>query len=278
MKKFLLLTSLLASSFAITNAQITQCWPDQNYTPTSPTGAGIMDLECAKTNVLYQTSTTIVIPTVVSIPINGTTTSVRICSVQVNNIVNWPAYNNAPNWAIWEQGNQYAAGQWVAITQPNITRACVSIEALFTAPYNDSVVVEGNAKVSLDPLTCGALQLEVPFSEIDQDNGGLPIAFVVADDCTYSVEETLSNNSFDVAQNYPNPVDGSSQIMFNVPSAGKVNFRVTNLLGSVVAEKQINATPGKNTIDIASGSFASGVYMYSITFNGQTITKRMIVK
>lgn len=278
MKKILLLTSLFATSIAITNAQITQCTPDANYTPTSATGAGIMDLECARTNVVYNTSTTIVIPTVVTIPVDGNPTSVRICSVQVNNITNWPTYSVAPSWAIWEQGNQFAAGQWVQITQPTTTRACVSIEALFTAPYNDSVVVEGKAKVSLDANSCTALLIDVPFSEIDPNNGGLPIAFVVADDCTFGVDETLSNNSFDVAQNYPNPVDGSSQIIFNVPNAGKVNFRVTNLLGSVVSEKQINATTGKNTIEIASGSFASGVYMYSLTFNGQTVTKRMIVK
>lgn len=276
MKKFLLLTSLLATSVAFTNAQVTQCTPDPNYTPTGTTGAGIKDLECAKTNTLYNTSTTIVIPTVLTVPPTGT---FRICSVKIDNITNWPTFTIAPSWAIYEGSSQYAGGQWISITDPIATRACVSIEALFTQPYNDSIVVQGSAKVSMNVSSCAGLLIDVPFSALDANNGGLPIGFVVADNCTYSEEEnTLSNNSFDVAQNFPNPVDGSSQITFNVPNSGKVTYRITNLLGSVIAEKQIAATAGKNQIDIAAGSYASGVYMYSLTFNGQTITKRMIVK
>lgn len=279
MKKTLLLAAVLMSSVAVSNAQVTACTPDPNYTPTSPTGAGIKELECAKTNTLYETSTTVVIPTVVSIAISpgNPPTTVRICEVKIDNIDNWPAHTIAPNWAIFKDNTQYAAGNWITVTDPTTTRACVSIEALFTAAYNDSVVVKGEAKVSLTPANC-TFTVNVPFSTIDAANGGLPIGFVVADNCTYSVEENLSNNSFDVAQNFPNPVDGSSQISFNVPSAGKVNFRVTNLLGSIVADKMIAANAGQNNIEIASGAYAPGIYLYSMTFEGQTITKRMIVK
>lgn len=279
MKKLILTVAVFAATAMITNAQITACTPDPAYVPSSPTGAGIQELECARTNVLYNTSTTVVIPTIVTMPIAGNPTSVRICEVRVTNIQNWPTHTQTPNWAIFNQGTQYAAGQWITITDPTETRACVSVEGIFTAPTNpgDSVVAIGDARVSLNPASC-ASTMDIPFSAIDAANGGLPIGFVVADNCTYGVDDELSYNSFDVAQNYPNPVLGGTQISFTVPTADNVSFRVTNLLGAVVSEQNIAAQQGKNSIQIQSGTYATGMYMYSITYNGTTITKRMVIK
>jgi len=277
MKKLLLLAAVAMGSFSAVNAQVDPCTPNPNYTPTGATGAGIEDLPCAKTNLQYKASSTVVIPVVITTEFGGNQATIRVCSVRVDNINNWPAFASTPQWAIFSGANQYAAGMWIPITASTEERACVSINATFTAPYNDSVVVEGVAKVSLTPANCNAT-IEVPFSQFDAANGGLPIGLVVADDCNFSVAEELSNNSFDVAQNFPNPVTGQSQIVYNVPAAGKVNFRITNLVGSVIADKTLAANSGKNFIDINANSFAPGVYMYSLSYNGSTVTKRMIVK
>ncbi|MGQ3012645.1 MAG: T9SS type A sorting domain-containing protein [Flavobacteriales bacterium] len=271
MKKLLLVAAVALGSFSVANAQVDPCTPNPGYTPSSPTGAGIEDLPCARPNELYKASSTIVVPTEVTF--GGST--VKLCSVRVDSISNWPMYTTPPLFAIFKNGTQYAPGAWVPINTANPSdRACVSISATFTAPYQDTIRVRGTAKVG---ASCPGF-LDVSFDALNA--GGIPVGFTVDPSCTYyvGVEENLSNNSFDVAQNFPNPVTGESQIVFNVPAAGKVNFRITSLVGSVISDKTIGANAGKNIIDINAGSFAPGVYMYSVTYNGSTVTKRMIVK
>lgn len=89
--------------------------------------------------------------------------------------------------------------------------------------------------------------------------------------------ENLSSTKFDVGQNYPNPVTGSSEIRFSVVNTENVEFKVYNMLGAVIYTANYKAEKGINTITIEANSFAAGVYIYSLGNATQTITKRMIV-
>lgn len=89
--------------------------------------------------------------------------------------------------------------------------------------------------------------------------------------------ETLDLTKFEVEQNSPNPFTGRSEIRFSSVNSTDVDFKVFNLLGSVVYSNTFKADKGANTINIEANSFAPGVYMYSIKNGDQTITKRMIV-
>lgn len=271
MKKVLLtaFTGFLAYS-AIGQA----CTPDPNYTPTSAIGAGISDLPCAVVNVAYDESATIVIPPTVEF--NGT--DVYVCKVTVTSIDNLPASVSPVNPAIWYNGASYGFGQEITLLS-NVDRGCVKVAGTFTALYDDSLYVQGSIKAGF-AANC-ATTFSVPFTGFAPN--GIPIAFRVkasqaACDATMGIEETISNNSFDVAQNFPNPFNGESQIAFNLPEAGKVTFRVTNLVGKTVKDVNINGNSGVNYLNISSADYAAGVYMYSISFGGKTLTKRMIIK
>jgi|GEM_PF-1129580 len=257
------------------------CVPDVNYQPTSETGAGIKDLPCAVTNEPYNESTTIVIPTEVPYELGGNTIDVTVCEVKIDSITNFPQSSNL-NYTVYYNNNSVGLGTWIVLTQGQVNRACVNVGATFTSSYNDSLLAHGQVKIGL--TGCGSA-FPVSFTALTPDGQPLKIGFTVGTgaelaNCASiaSIEETISNNSFDVAQNYPNPFSDNSQIAINLTEAGKVNFRVTNLVGKVVSESSFNANAGLSYINVNAADYAAGVYMYSVTANGKTITKRMIVK
>ncbi|MGE0636235.1 MAG: T9SS type A sorting domain-containing protein [Bacteroidia bacterium] len=89
--------------------------------------------------------------------------------------------------------------------------------------------------------------------------------------------EVLDANKFQVAQNIPNPANGSTTINFTSPSPSTVDFKVYNMLGMVVKNNKIDAVSGMNKINFNTNELAQGVYVYAITNGNTTITKRMVV-
>ena len=89
--------------------------------------------------------------------------------------------------------------------------------------------------------------------------------------------ELADANVFAVAQNQPNPANNSTTIDFFIPKSGKVQFKVVNMLGSVVEEQEMNYSSGSNKIILNTQSIESGVYHYSLSFDGQIRTFRMII-
>lgn len=276
MKKVLLtaFTGFLAFS-AIGQA----CTPDASYTPTSSIGAGISDLPCATINVPYDESATIVVPA--NLEYSGQ--NIAICKVTVDSITNIPTYQAGTlNTPIYYNGSSYGFGQAITLVPPTY-RACVVVQGTFTQVFDDSLRAFGriDAKVVAAGGTCASAGLpinNIAFTAFAPN--GISIYFAVknAGECTMGIEETISNNSFDVAQNYPNPFNGETQVLVNLPETGKFTFRVTNLVGKTVKEVNMNGNAGSNYININSADYAAGVYMYSVSFAGKTITKRMIIK
>jgi len=91
-----------------------------------------------------------------------------------------------------------------------------------------------------------------------------------------SVEAVPEN--FELTGNYPNPFNPQTVIRFNLPSESFVTLKVYDVLGrevSTLLNKQINAG-GYSVLFNASG-YSTGIYFYSITAFGKTITKSMTV-
>lgn len=79
-----------------------------------------------------------------------------------------------------------------------------------------------------------------------------------------------------LAQNFPNPFNPSTQISYFVPDAGLVNLSVYNLIGQKVAELvNENQKAGTYTVNFNASNLSSGLYIYSLTANGKTLTKKM---
>ena len=91
-----------------------------------------------------------------------------------------------------------------------------------------------------------------------------------------SAEEAVTPGDFYLSQNYPNPFNPSTTIRFSLPFDGPAKLSVYNLLGEIVAVP-VNGLmqKGNHTVRINAGSFASGIYFYTIESDGKYITRKM---
>jgi hypothetical protein len=85
--------------------------------------------------------------------------------------------------------------------------------------------------------------------------------------------------SFTVAQNSPNPVTGLTNVNFNIQKPGNVVLELTNLTGQkLITMEKSNLTAGTYRFTIDGNQLASGIYFYTVKFNNESITNKMIVE
>lgn len=89
-----------------------------------------------------------------------------------------------------------------------------------------------------------------------------------------TTDDTLPTD-LNLSQNYPNPFNPSTKINYQIPEASLVKIQVFDLLGrevSTLVDSKQNA--GNHSITFNATGLSSGVYIYQITANGFTITKK----
>ena len=84
----------------------------------------------------------------------------------------------------------------------------------------------------------------------------------------------FATNDLKLGQNYPNPAKAKTyvEVSFNSPSA---SLNVYDVLGKLVLTEKLSNS-GTFMIDVTN--FPDGVYIYTLEADGETITKRLIVK
>ncbi len=106
-------------------------------------------------------------------------------------------------------------------------------------------------------------------------------------DDTIRTKRTTNNNvaikpidptTISMEQNIPNPANTSTIIRYSIPESGDVLFTVSSVNGQMLYNKSIKSELGMQTIDINVSHLATGIYFYSMEFNGQKITKKMSIK
>lgn len=91
------------------------------------------------------------------------------------------------------------------------------------------------------------------------------------------IEELKNNNGVALSQNVPNPFTNGSTINYSlVKDASSAVFTVTDVMGRVISTEKVGATAGNHSISV--GSYAAGVYYYSLNVDGFVSTKKMIVE
>lgn len=81
-------------------------------------------------------------------------------------------------------------------------------------------------------------------------------------------------------QNFPNPFNPSTVVRFAIPEAGFVSLNLYNLQGEVIAELQSgDLAAGYHfiTVDATKLNLSSGVYLYKLTSNNFTATKKLVL-
>jgi hypothetical protein len=80
-----------------------------------------------------------------------------------------------------------------------------------------------------------------------------------------------------MSQNMPNPTEDFTTIIYNLPNSGEVEFYMHNMIGKEVYHRTYNGDQGENVLKLDVRDFTPGVYMYSISINGESVTKRMVI-
>ena len=96
------------------------------------------------------------------------------------------------------------------------------------------------------------------------------------------INDDLANeslpNSFRLSQNYPNPFNSSTNIQFSIPSSGDVVMKVFDVLGrEVITLVEEFKIAGIYKLNYNSNYLPSGIYFYKLSFNNNSITRKMIL-
>ncbi len=92
-------------------------------------------------------------------------------------------------------------------------------------------------------------------------------------------QNTVPFSDYDVGQNYPNPFHYYSEVKVNLRKVADLYLFVTNLAGQKVFENfKPNAKPGMNVLKIDGGGLTPGIYFYTVSAGGYSVSKKMIVE
>jgi hypothetical protein len=89
--------------------------------------------------------------------------------------------------------------------------------------------------------------------------------------------DDLEGDRLGLLQNIPNPAGNATIIGYNVPQAGKVTFGLVNMVGQMLNTERHEVMAGYHEIQLDAASLSAGVYYYFIEFNGQRLTRKMVV-
>lgn len=91
-------------------------------------------------------------------------------------------------------------------------------------------------------------------------------------------ENGKTEKRFLLSQNYPNPFNPSTIISYRLSAVSNVRLVVYDLLGRQVATLVDEVkSPGAHSENFNAENLPSGVYLYSITANGRTESKKMLL-
>jgi len=84
--------------------------------------------------------------------------------------------------------------------------------------------------------------------------------------------------TYELFDNYPNPFNPSTKIVYQIPERGNVSLKVYDMLGKEVSTLvEEYRDEGRYEINFDAGNLASGIYIYQLRANNYIATKKMIL-
>jgi hypothetical protein len=84
-------------------------------------------------------------------------------------------------------------------------------------------------------------------------------------------------DKFSVSQNQPNPAYGEVKIQYYLPQSGQVKFELRNTLGQLIQSEEYDRSAGVQMISLDANKLNAGVYYYTVEYDEQRITHKMVV-
>ena len=85
-------------------------------------------------------------------------------------------------------------------------------------------------------------------------------------------------SSVSVSQNNPNPFTGSTTIELTSNTVAPVMIEVSNLMGQTVYTMNAGTINNSMKVELPARDLQSGVYFYTVTIGGESVSKKMIVE
>ncbi len=158
-----------------------------------------------------------------------------------------------------------------------LTYACNPANCTFPGGSNGCVLISGTPTVpGLYPLTA-IITTTVTFlgQPISQSDTLSYYSILINSTSTGLIQP--ADLHFTLSQNIPNPYNDFCSIRYSVPEKTDVEFRMFNVIGKEVYRKQLDADAGVNTLRFDGRDFSPGIYMFSLTFGNETLTRRMVI-
>ncbi|MCH8035058.1 MAG: T9SS type A sorting domain-containing protein [Bacteroidetes bacterium] len=126
---------------------------------------------------------------------------------------------------------------------------------------------------------------EYSFTDAEVNSSGIYYYRLkqIDNDGSYEFSKTIEVNfnvpgNFELSQNYPNPFNPSTTISFNLPKSGVVTLKVYNLMGEEIKTLvEGYREAGIYTVKFKAEGHPSGMYLYRLSTNGFTETKKMLI-
>ncbi len=283
MKK-LLLFALSVAFVGLTQAQ--DCTPQLNTSAVTP-GLNPNPPSGSVAGINYDEVNTLVIPRQVDNTISPTPgDSIALCAIKINSVGGMPVGYSYDVWGFNTSANTnpydvFASAADTINVHPVVpaTRVCIRLKNPTPPassnmgdglPDRDTVIitVAVEAYAILLPPNCASLGTSA------RDTFDVKLAIK---DAVYAGIDDETGFGFTVLNSYPNPAADFTNIIFATPVSDEVSINVYDAVGRNVHSFKGNSYVGENKYGLSTQDFKSGVYMYSITFKGKTISKKMVV-
>lgn len=167
-----------------------------------------------------------------------------------------------------------STGTWTNATNLNLNEILTTTTTSAAVNGNtagNNALLNGTVNISSTPWLNGAT-LWIKWTDADDAGSDCLLAI---DDFTFkatsNVLSSASLNSISGLTMYPNPLSGNTLFITSTANA-EMNVKIYNVLGKEVLSTKVNNT----TVDVSN--LASGVYMVKITEEGNTATRKLVIK
>tara|TARA_R110000868_G_scaffold1211_2_gene9313 strand:- start:31209 stop:35264 length:4056 start_codon:yes stop_codon:yes gene_type:complete len=186
--------------------------------------------------------------------------------------------------ATWDEGSDLNNNEvnyiWQLSADAEFTdllvNASVGSEQTFSADFGTLASIFDDAGIEVG--TTANLYHRVITSDGSNEKASAPRTANIERGQVTSNEEELRTEplTFGLNQNYPNPFNPSTSISFTLSETGDASLKVYNMLGqevATIANSRLSA--GSYTFNFDASQLSSGMYIYQLRAENQTITKRM---
>lgn len=115
---------------------------------------------------------------------------------------------------------------------------------------------------------------------LEHEDDGMMLNFKVIDPVGINENSTDIPDEFKLQQNFPNPFNPETKIIFDLPESGNIKLKIYDQLGKEVASLISgfrNAGSHEVVFNADKSGLSSGVYFYKLITEKKTFTKRMIL-